>query len=995
MGRGFLLRTRWHGFGQGYEVGENLEKAEKQEEGDEIRQPDCESRPERGRVSPGRSVFRLGHGGKLSSAAGVVNVSPHPPGRRVTMAHVSAKKTFAGIKRLVIIDGANSIYRAFFAIPNLRAPDGTPTNAVYGFATMLGKVLREEEPDALVVAFDPRGGSFRRRIYPEYKANRDAQPEDLSAQIPIVRELIDAWEIPLIEVEDFEADDVIATLVGAVGPKTEVRIISTDKDLMQLVSDRVQLLDAVKDRRYGPEEVEGRFGVPPHQVLDLRALVGDPSDNIPGVKGIGEKGAAKLIGEFGTLEALLDRADEVKAKRAREGLQDQREAAELSKELATLRLDVPLPISLDALALRPPDADRLRALYEKLGFTRLLSSLDALAPSDRNASAASEDTEAEVRIERVGDRMSLQKGLEALGSERTLVMHWLTSQGSAVDARPVGLALACEDSFALYVPLVGEGLAFEKGLKQEELIGVLEPFWSDSKRARPWAAIDAKDVQSTFANMGLSLPAPADDFSIASFLLDPAGHAGIESAAAVMLGRKVSSWEEVAGRGAKATPTESIEIEVAAQWAGSQVTTFCALREALRVQLDENGLLALYDEVEAPLTGVLSQVERNGVRVDSSRLEQLSEEYGARLHEIEQEVYRLAGEEFLISSPKQLQRILFEKLNLPVIKKTKTGYSTAEDVLEQLQSHHDLPGLILSYRKLAKLMSTYVEALPKLISERTGRIHPRFNQLGAATGRMSASHPNVQNIPIRGDEGARIREAFVPAEGRVLVSADYSQVELRILAHYSDDATLIDAFRQGEDVHLRTAAEVAGVALDEVTSEQRARAKAVNFGIIYGSSAFGLANQLGIAAGEAQETIDAYFARYPGVRKFIDDTIEKAKGVGFVSTLLGRRRSLPDLGSRNRGLRQAAERMAVNTVIQGTAADLIKRAMVQVDQSLLKKGIEAQMILQVHDELVFEVAEADVPNLSKLVAKTMERALDLKVPLVVDVGVGANWREAH
>ncbi|MDG2050952.1 MAG: DNA polymerase I [Myxococcota bacterium] len=911
------------------------------------------------------------------------------------MGEVSPKKNDAPIRRLAIIDGANSIYRAFFAIPNLRAPDGTPTNAVYGFATMLGKVLREESPDALVVAFDPRGGSFRRRIYPEYKANRDAQPEDLSAQIPLVRELIEAWSIPLIEVEDFEADDVIASLVGAVGPECEVRIISTDKDLMQLVNDRVQLVDSVKDKRYGPAEVQDRFGVPPEQLLDVRALVGDPSDNIPGVKGIGEKGAAKLITEFGTLEELLSRADEVKAKRAREGLQGQRESAELSKELATLRADVTLPVELSKLVLQSPDVDRLRSLYERLGFTRLLTSLEGLAPTKTAHQGDPSEPQARVEVRRINDRAGLESAFESLGGDGPLILHWLVGQGSAVDAKPVGLGLALEATTAFYVPLLGDGLVAREGVSQSDLVEVMSQLWSGPGLMRSWAAIDTKRVQSAFAGIGLDLPAPVDDFTIASLLLDPAGHNGLEATAMSERGHRLVSWEELAGRGAKATPAESLEVEEAANWVGQHVASYGDLREGMRSRLEANGLLKLYDEVEVPLARVLSQVERQGVRVDEGRLGDLSKEYRGRLDEIERGIYQQAGEEFLISSPKQLQRILFEKLNLPVIKKTKTGYSTAEDVLEQLQVQHELPGMVLAYRKLAKLMSTYVEALPKLVSKRTGRIHPQFNQLGAATGRMSASHPNVQNIPIRGEEGARIREAFVPADGHVLLSSDYSQVELRILAHYSGDSSLIDAFRQGDDVHRRTAAEVAGIELEEVTPDQRARAKAVNFGIIYGSSAFGLANQLGIAAGEAQETIDAYFTRYPGVRRFIDETIAQAKEAGFVSTLLGRRRSLPELSSRNRGLRQAAERMAVNTVIQGTAADLIKRAMVEVEEKLVEAQIEARMILQVHDELVFEVLPADVQDLSAVLSAAMEGAMKLKVPLVTDVGVGANWREAH
>ena len=897
-----------------------------------------------------------------------------------------------------MIDGVNSIYRAFFAIPHLRAPDGSPTNAVYGFVSMLGKLMREESPDLIAVAFDPRGGSFRRRIYPDYKANRDAQPEDLTAQIPLVREVVEAFGIPLLEVEDFEADDVIATLTAQAPEDVQVSIISTDKDLMQLVSERVQLVDTVKDRRFGPGDVEARFGVPPEQMLDLRSLVGDPSDNIPGVKGIGEKGAAKLIGEWGSLEELLAHAADVTAKRAREALLEQRDQALLSKKLSTLRCDVPLPVEFAELALRSPDTDRLRDIYRRLGFSRLLASLD----EDDAAGGAATRRGPErppAQVEVVTRASALERMLDSLPANSPVALHLLCGEGSATDARPVGLGVAIDAGHSAYVPLVGDGLIAEEGLSAQELLAGLRRLWpagavGDRPRC-PWVAAGAKALQSVLAERGLDLSPPEDDLEIAAFLLDPAGTRQVSALALTLLGQELASWEDVAGRGARAVAAESLPVQSAADWVGGQVCALLSLVPLLRDRLEADGLMPLYREVELPLTAVLSRMERAGVRIDDGKLAELSVEYEVQLARIEEEIYALAGERFLVSSPKQLQVILFEKLNLPPLKKTKTGYSTAESVLEQLRAHHELPGRILDYRKLAKLKSTYVDALPPLVSERSGRIHPHFNQLGAATGRLSASHPNVQNIPIRAQEGARIREAFIPAEGRVLLSADYSQVELRILAHYSGDESLIRAFREGEDIHRRTAAEVRGVSIDRVSEEQRARAKAVNFGIVYGSSAFGLANQLGIATAEAQETIDAYFGRYRGVRRFLDETVAAAKRRGYVVTLLGRRRYLPDLTSRNRVLRQAAERMAVNTVVQGTAADLIKKAMVEVDRSLRERDFPADMILQVHDELVFELAEADVSELARLLHACMEGALDLAVPLQIDIGVGGNWREAH
>ncbi len=888
--------------------------------------------------------------------------------------------------RVVIIDGTNSLYRAFFAIPSLRAADGTPTNAAYGFVTMLRKVIREETPDYLVVVFDARGENFRHRLYDAYKATRDAQPEDFSAQIPIVRELVLAHRIPILEVADFEADDVIATLVHLAPEDAQIAIVSTDKDLMQLVGPRVVLLDGVKERRFDEKAVEERFGVPPSQLLDLRALAGDTSDNIPGVKGIGAKGAAELIRAWGDLENLLAHAAEVAPKRAREALLSQAEQARLSKQLATLRSDVPLPLALEATARQEPDLPQLRALFEKLGFSRLLADLGSGAESP----VASGSALAVRRIETLAELAALVVELRA---QPVVVLAGVFGETAPMNATPAGLAFALGAERAAYVPLAGEGL-LAAGLEPGEVVGRLRGLFEGAS-ARPWSARETKQLQVWFAEQSLELAAPAFDVEIATRLLDPSGARSVESVASQQLALNLGAWEELAGRGAKARPASEIPAEQVATWAGAQACAAQRLAAPLARELAEAGMDALYRSAELPLTRVLARMERAGVRIDEAALARLSRDYTAQLAQLEERIYALAGERFLIASPKQLQQILFEKLKLPVMKKTKTGYSTDEDVLEQLASQHEIPLQILAYRRLAKLKNTYVDALPPLVNPRTGRIHPTYHQLGAATGRLSATQPNVQNIPIRSPEGVRIREAFVPAEGCRLLSADYSQVELRILAHYSGDASLIEAFQRGEDVHRRTAAEVAGIAPEDVSAEQRARAKAVNFGIIYGSSAFGLANQLGIASGEAQATIDAYFARYQGVRRFLDETIAQACREGFVRTLLGRRRHLPDLTSRNRALKNAAERMAVNTVIQGTAADLIKTAMVEIDAELATAGLRARMILQVHDELVFEAPESEIAELRRRVPERMAAVLPLRVPLVVDVGVGGNWREAH
>lgn len=891
-----------------------------------------------------------------------------------------------------MIDGANAIYRAFFAIPNLRAPDGSPTGAAYGFVTMLIKVLRDEKPTHVAVASDPRGGSFRNRIYPEYKAGRDAQPEDLTAQLPLVADLCTAFGVTMLEVPDFEADDIIATLVETAPAGAEVYIVSTDKDLMQLVRPGVELLDGVKGRRIDSAAVQERFGVPPDQLLDMRALVGDPSDNIPGVKGIGEKGAAKLIQEFGSLDRLLAAADQVKAKRAREGLQHHADDARLSRELSVLRADVPLGRGWEALEVCEPDRERLRSLYKQLGFTRLLDALDADADSE--AASSSEAPADRVPVEILRDDAELGALGRRLADAKRFVLHAVASEGSAVSRGMLGLAVASPEAPTVYLAIRGEGLFDAEGISLEALCKMLRTLF-EPDAAPSWIGFDTKGIQSLFAEAGLGLPLPLLDVEIAAHLLDSTGARQLSALATEHLGHSVPSWEELAGRGAKAKTPEDLGIEAVSGWAAVQAETLLALELPVRRRLEADGLSELFDDVEIPLTAVLSRMERAGVRVDEGHLKHLSDEYAKELARLEQEIFRLAGEEFLVGSPKQLQVILFEKLGLPILKKTKTGYSTNESVLEQLTEHHELPGQVLAWRKLSKLKSTYIDALPKLIDERTGRIHPSFHQLGAATGRLSASNPNVQNIPIRGEQGARIREAFVPADGRILLSADYSQVELRIVAHYSGDVSLIEAFQNGEDIHRRTAAEVAGIPLAEVTDEQRARAKAINFGIIYGSTAFGLARQLGIAAGEAQETIDDYFARYEGVRRFLDETIVQAKKDGFVRTWMGRRRSLPDLNSRNRVLRQAAERMATNTVIQGTAADFIKKAMVEVDRILEASKLEATMILQVHDELVFETTETAKSELSTIVRERMEGVADLRVPLTVDLGFGANWRDAH
>ncbi len=871
----------------------------------------------------------------------------------------------------MLVDGTNALYRAFFApMVDLRTTDGTPTKAVLVFINMLLKTLREEDPAYCVVVFDARGKTFRHEAYREYKAGRDAQPEDLAVQFPLAREIVEALALPILEVPRYEADDVIATLVASAPPGVRISIVSTDRDLMQLVDERVHLLDGIRDRRYGPAEVEARFGVPPAQVLDLRALVGDTSDNIPGVKGIGEKGAAELIRQWGDLETVLAHAGEIKGKRPREALLAQADAARLSKQLASLHRDVPLDTDYESFRRREPDRERLRALYRRLEFTRLLEALDAeTPPSAALPAAAATAAPAAVDVRELSpcDAGALSAELATLPS---VALVCVDDGGSAVAARPLGVAVAGSGERATWLPIASDA-------DFSAVAAALAPVCEGNVA---WIGANAKRTQALFAERGCALPPPWFDVEIAGGLLDASGAHGVSALAAQLLGRAVPTWEDLAGRGAKAIAPGDVPAPALARWAGERAAAVAALQAPLAQRLDGLGLTDLCTEVELPLTAVLAEMERTGVRIDEGVLAALARDYVGQLGSIEKQIYAAAGQEFLISSPKQLSEILFEKLKLPVMRKTKTGYSTDEAVLEQLAAVHELPERILAHRR---------------VDPHTGRVHPTYNQLGAATGRLSATNPNVQNIPIRTAEGVRIREAFVPAEGSLLLSADYSQVELRILAHFSRDDGLREAFRRGDDIHRQTAAEVWAVAPEDVTSEQRARAKAVNFGIIYGLSAFGLANQLKIASAEAQETITTYFARYPGVRRFIDETIEAANRDGAVRTLLGRRRALPDLHSRNRALRQAAERMAVNTVVQGTAADLIKRAMIAVPAALREAGSRARIILQVHDELVLEAPAAEVDVVAARTREVMEGVFSLGVPLLVDVGIGRNWREAH
>ena len=888
-------------------------------------------------------------------------------------------------KKLLLVDASSSVFRAFFAIPALANSAGVPSNAALGFTTMLQKLLRESRPDYVAVIWDAPGPKRRKAIYPEYKATRDAAPEALRAQFPWIRRIVEAYRLAALEHEGEEADDVIATLArSAERAGVEVEIASTDKDLMQLVSSKVTLVDTMRDRRFSPEAVEARFGVPPAQMLDLRSLIGDSSDNIPGVKGIGEKGAAQLLREHGSLDALLANPDAVAQKRAREALRVGAEMARLSRELSRLREDLPIEFDPEKMALREPDTSALAELFRELEFKRLLDELGSPASSSRSEDGAATR---EVATRVLSSSTELAALARSLGGAPALAIEAVLEPNDPMRGELLALALATGTEEAVLVPLRGDGAA----AALEALRDVLEA------RDRVFLGSNLKLAAIALARRGVKLAGPLRDVAVAAYVANPSQAVDRpEVLSRTYLSHGFMSEAECFGGGAKRRTFDQVpDDELAAHFAALAALDQ-ALLPALERDLARSEQLAIYDELEVPLVAVLVRMELEGVRIDEAKLAELGERLEHELAESRRRIYALAGEEFNIGSPKQLQAILFDKLALPPTKKTKTGFSTDESVLEELALSHELPREILTHRQLAKLSSTYVEALPGLVNPETGRIHCTFNQTVAATGRLSSSKPNLQNIPIRTPLGQEIRAAFVPAEGRLLLSADYSQIELRILAHLSEDPELLKAFREGADIHVRTASQVFGIPEAEVSAEQRARTKAINFGIIYGQSGFGLARALGISQSDAREQIDAYFARYPGVRRFIDAAIRSAREQGFARTISGRRRYLPELASGNRALRQAAERMAVNSVIQGTAADVIKRAMVDLDADLRGGAVpSARMILQVHDELVFEVVPTEREALSRCVLARMQNAVELSVPLVVHVGYGPHWLAAH
>ncbi|MFQ6671911.1 MAG: DNA polymerase I, partial [Candidatus Tectimicrobiota bacterium] len=827
--------------------------------------------------------------------------------------------------RLYLIDGTSFIFRAFFAIRQyLSTKAGLPTNAIYGFTTMLTKLIAEEQPEHLAIAFDPPGPSFRVELYPDYKAHRPEPPADLVPQFEWIFKLVEALRIPQLAVAGYEADDVLATVARwAEAHDIAVTIISGDKDLFQLVSDRVELYDTLKDIRYTPTEVEAKMGVAPEHIVELLGLMGDSVDNIPGVPGVGAKTAAKLLGQFGSLEAALAGAGEVSGAKLRENLAHYADQARLSAELCRLKDDVPLELDLAHLKRQEPDWPTLTALLKELEFASLIKRL--VPPEEAPPAGA---------YRAVVDEADLASVLQALTQAGCFALDVETTALDPMRAEVVGLALAWAGGEAVYVPVAHTGLDPPRQLERTAVLDAFRPLLGDPALEKVGHHIKYDWV--VLANAGLELKGVVFDSMVASYVLNPSRRQhNLAGLALEHFNHAMTTYEEVAGKGAKQVSFDRVPIEAATAYACEDADYTLRLADELRAKVEETALAPLLYDLELPLVEVLVAMERWGVKVDGPVLEELSTELERQLEALATRIYTLAGEEFNINSPVQLRTILFERLGLPVLKRTKTGPSTDQEVLEQLALQHDLPAEIVTYRTLAKLKGTYVDALPELIHPTTGRIHTSFNQTVTATGRLSSSEPNLQNIPVRTEIGRRIRRAFVTEAGWRLLSCDYNQIELRILAHLSGDPVLLEAFAAGEDIHTRTAAEVFGVAPAEVTADQRRMAKVVNFGIVYGLSPFGLARDLKVSREEARAYIDGYFARYIRVKDYIEAMKAQAHERGYVTTLLGRRRYLPELVSANRATREMAERVAVNTPIQDSAADLIKRAMVEIYRELV------------------------------------------------------------
>ncbi len=908
-------------------------------------------------------------------------------------------------RKLLLVDGSSYLYRAFHALPPLSNSKGEPTGAVLGVINMLNKLMKEESPDRVAVVFDAPGRTFRDELFDQYKAHRTPMPDDLRSQLAPLLEAVAALGLPLLRVAGVEADDVIGTLaIQGSAAGFDVLISTGDKDMAQLVDSRISLVNTMSNTRLDRAGVKAKFDVFPEQIVDYLALVGDSSDNIPGITGVGPKTAAKWLNQHQTLDALIAHAADIPGK-VGENLRGELPALELSRKLATIDAAVTLAVTPEDLVAGSPDQKRLRELYGRLELRALAKSLDALPPpaDAGTATAVAAGSSAEAagapparHHDAVLSEASLQAWIAKLQSAPLVCIGVETNSADYMHAHLVGMAFAIAPGDAAYIPVAHDYTGAPTLLALDRVLGALKPLLEDARLAKIGRRL--KFDAHILANHGIALQGQRYDAMLESYVLDSvATRHDLESTAAKYLGTPITRYEDIAGKGAKQIPFGQVDVQRAADYAGEQAEVTLKLHHALWPRLEAApGLARLYETIEQPLSPVLYRMERTGVLVDRELLRAQSSELAARMAQLQAQAHAAAGGSFNVDSPKQLQEILFGKLALPVVRKTPTGQpSTAEDVLEELAQSYELPKLILEYRGVSKLKSTYTDKLPEQINERTGRIHTCYQQTVAATGRLSSSDPNLQNIPIRTAEGRRIRQAFIAANGCSLLAADYSQIELRIMAHLSSDASLLKAFAEDRDIHQATAAEVLGLPAGEVSADQRRSAKAVNFGLIYGMSAFGLARQLGISRGDAQRYVDLYFERYPGVKRYMDETRAQARELGYVETVFGRRLYLPEIRSRDAARRQYAERSAINAPMQGTAADIIKRAMIEVDAWLTRSQARARIIMQVHDELVLEVADEAAESTAACLREHMIGAAELAVPLKVDVGIGRNWDEAH
>ncbi|HHF2908872.1 TPA: DNA polymerase I [Vibrio alginolyticus] len=920
---------------------------------------------------------------------------------------------------LILIDGSSYLYRAFHAYPGTMSNGEIPTNAVYGVVNMLRSMMRQFASERIAVVFDAKGKTFRDDMYAEYKANRPPMPDDLRCQIEPLHNVIRAMGLPLICVPGVEADDVIGTLAYQASQKGMPVLISTgDKDMAQLVDDNITLINTMTNVVMDREGVVEKFGIPPELIIDYLALMGDKVDNIPGVPGVGDKTATALLQGIGGLTKLYENLDDIAglgfrgSKTMAKKLIDNKENAMLSYELATIKLDVELEETPESLLKAQPNKDELVKLYGQLTFKSWLNelleggsgSVEAveLAGSSQASSSQAEMETSAVTIDRsqyetILDKETFNAWLDKLQTAELFAFDTETDNLDYMLANLVGLSFAVDEGIAAYVPVAHDYLDAPEQLDRDWVLEQLKPILEDAAKAK--VGQNLKYDASVLARYDIELKGIKHDTMLESYIYNSVGGKhDMDSLALRFLQHSCISFEQIAGKGKNQLTFNQIELEQASPYAAEDADVTLRLHNRLFANIEQDeSLKTVYEEIEMPLVPVLSRIERTGVFIDEMKLSAQSVEITARLDELEKKAYEIAEQEFNMNSPKQLQAILFEKMGLPVVKKTPSGTpSTNEEVLQELALDYPLPKLILEYRGLAKLKSTYTDKLPKMINPSTGRVHTSYHQAVTATGRLSSTDPNLQNIPIRNEAGRRIRQAFVAPSGHKILAVDYSQIELRIMAHLSGDQALLDAFRDGKDIHAATAAEIMGVSIEDVSSEQRRRAKAVNFGLIYGMSAFGLAKQLGIPRGEAQAYMDTYFERYPGVMQYMEDTRSTAADKGYVETIFGRRLHLPEIKSRNGMRRKAAERAAINAPMQGTAADIIKKAMLLVDQWIQEEGNgRVKLLMQVHDELVFEVEESSLSEIESKVQKLMESAAELKVPLVAEAGHGDNWDQAH